>query len=129
VEWLEEQARNRNLHKFTQPWHYPKQWPPRYYVDGELYCPPKVEGPAREHFQGARGLIFNFLDRSYKYLGQHEKIPFRQHWEPYPFPKKSAKGKGKGKAFNQHPRKDEGRLEEDKGAGAEGDNAARNWFT
>ena len=129
VEWLEEQARIRNLHKFTQYWHYPKGWPPSYYVDGELYCPPKVEGQAREHFEGAKGLIFNFLDRSYKYVGQHGTVPFKQHWEPFPFPQKGHKTKGKGKPFNKQPRRDEGRLEEEERGRAEGDSAARNWFT
>jgi hypothetical protein len=129
VEWLEEQARNRNLHKFTQPWHYPKQWPPRYYVDGELYCPPKVDGQAREFFAGAKDLIFSFLGRNYKFVGQSQKVPFKQHWEPFPFPQKGLKPKGKGKNPDKRPRWNEGSLEEDQTAGPAGASASKGWFT
>ena len=128
MEWLEEQARNRNLHKFTQYWHYPQKWPARYYVDGELRCPPKVSGQTREHFRDAKGLIFNFLGSNYKYLGQHAVIPFRQRWEPFPFPKKKSKGKGKGKVVGQQPCGEEGKPEEVKGAVAARGGAAKHWF-
>jgi hypothetical protein len=126
---LEEQGRLRNLHKFDNPWNLPFGWPPSYYVDGELYCPPKVDGEARKFFAGAKDLIFSFLGRNYKFVGQSQKVPFKQHWEPFPFPQKGLKPKGKGKKPDKRPRKLEGCLEEDQTAGPSGASASKGWFT
>ena len=131
LEWLEVQARHRSFHKFKQAWHYPKDWPSNYYDHGEPYCPPPVDGKAREYFQGARGLIFNFLELGFKYLGQNEKHPCKQQWEPYPYPTRSTRGKGsqKGKSARKQPRDDDAGDEGEKKAGEEVEGAARGWFT
>ena len=125
---MDEQGRLRNFHKFDNHWNYPYGWPSSYYVDGELYCPPKVEGQAREFFADAKDLIFNFLGRDYRFVGQH-KVPFKQHWEPFPFPQKGLKPKWKGENPDKRPRRVEGSLEEDQTAGPAGASASRGWFT
>ncbi len=129
VEWLEEQGRRQNLHKFDNHWNLPFGWPSSYFVDGKIICPPRVDGEAREFFAGAKDLIFSFLGRSYKFVGQNQKTPLKQHWEPFPFHRKGFTPKGKGKKPDQRPRKLEECLAEDQTAGLPRVSAAGGWFT
>ncbi len=130
VEWLEKQGRRQNFHKFDNHWNLPYGWPSSYLVDGKIICPPRADAEARDLFAGAKGLIFNFLGRNYKFVGQNQKTPLKQHWEPFPFHRKGYTPKGKGgKEPDQRPRRLEGSLAEDQTAGPTRVGAAGGWFT
>ena len=128
VEWLDEQARNRNCHQFKKAHHYPQKWPACCYQGRTLICPPMATGEARSYFLNAKGSVFHFLGNDYKYLGQHAANPFRQHWEPFPFPKRKHKGKGKGKMLEPQHRRDDRKPEEVKETSAAAGGEACNWF-
>jgi hypothetical protein len=124
---LEEQGRRQNFHKFDNPWNLPYGWPKSYFPDGKIVCPPRADAEARKLFEGARGSIFSFLGRTYKFVGQNQKTPCKQHWEPYPFHRKGCTPKGKGKKPYQRPGRCEGSLAEEQTAGPTGAGAA-DWF-
>jgi hypothetical protein len=141
VEWLEAQARLQRCHRFGKLWHYPSpRWPQSYYDDGgEPCCPPRVEGSAKEHFENAKGFVFNFLDRDFKFIGKNPANPCKPQWEPFPFPGRNKRGgqqnpsgKGKSKGGKQQPRQQrherEGCEEEDR-PGEGGRGASKPWFT
>jgi len=124
---LEEQGRRQNFHKFDNPWNLPYGWPRSYFPDGKIICPPRADAEARKLFAGAKGSIFSFLGRTYKFVGQNQKTPCKQHWEPYPYHRKGCTPKGKGKIPYQRPRRSEGSLAEDQTAGPTRVGAA-DWF-
>jgi hypothetical protein len=139
VEWLEVQAKNHKCHKFSQLHHYPRpRWPEAYYDDGgEPCCPPRVEGPAKDLFTNAKGLIFNYLDRDYRFLGKNPGNPCKPQWEPFPFPGKDERGaaptgKGKnkgGKHKARQRRQDMEGCEEEYRPGKGGRGGSKSWFT
>jgi hypothetical protein len=131
LEWLEVKARRGAHHNFGNQWNYPKDWPARYWKEGEPCCPPQVLGKAEEYFKEAIGSIFTYLDLDFKFTGQNKEFLCKPHWEPHPYP---GRGRGRrgartGKGSCREPQAEEDLDEEDRmDTGEQEEHKARGWF-
>jgi hypothetical protein len=131
LEWLEGKAQRGAHHKFGKKWHYPKDWPPRYYDEEKPCCPPQVLGKAEAYFKEAKGCLVNYLGLDYKYIGPNKDFACKQHWEPHPYPGFGHRRRGArtGKGSWGEPQAEEDMEEDDrKDASAQEERKAGAWF-
>jgi hypothetical protein len=87
-EWVRQRESQNEYHHFgSLPHQQPRWWPKKYYSEGWLICPPKVQGSITGYFHAEREHVYIFHNREYTYIGQQAVAP-KPHWAPYPCPPK-----------------------------------------
>jgi hypothetical protein len=131
-EWLAAKEQQGKFHNFGEERNYPWDWPPRYFQGGHPYCPPQVLGQAEAFFKEAKGNIFNFFDRAYKFIGPDRVFRVKPHWEPHPYPGRGRRRRGArpGRGPRKEPQGEEDLEEEEsKEAGEQEEHQSRGWFS